>query len=177
MDNSVTQFLASGILLAAFCFVIQRTFRLTKQKNYAGAILWIASLICIIAAWAAFQFINAPPRTLGKESWYQSPPIADGLLFLTMLLGMAASYLTKQVEKRRARIEEKKKLGDNSGTGLDFDLWEFTYPMFVSVITFGAILQSVGDKALDIQALILSFQTGFFWQTVLERSRGAELAR
>ena len=62
---------------------------------------------------------------------------------------MAASYLTKQIEQRRNRIEEKRKLADTSSTPLEFDIWEFTYPMLVSVITFGIILQSIGEKAVD----------------------------
>jgi hypothetical protein len=120
-------------------------------------------LLGIAAVSGIFAFLNALPGALGKGGWFQESPIRESVLFAAMLFGMAASYLTKQIEQRRNRIEEKRKTSDTSATPLEFDLWEFTYPMLVSVITFGAILQSIGESAADLPSAILSFQTGFFF--------------
>jgi hypothetical protein len=170
MREGAFQFVVYGVLLTAASFVIQRTLRSAKQRKYRNVVLWGLGLIGIAGISGVFAFINAPPGTLGKGVSFQELPIAEGLLFVTMLFGMVASYLTKQIEQRRNRIEEKRKRADTSSTPLEFDIWEFTYPMLVSVITFGIILQSIGEKAVDLPSVILSFQTGFFWQTVLARS-------
>src|SRR5260370_33067624 len=149
MHEAALQFMIYGILFAAASFVFQRTFRSARQRKYRNAALWGLALIGLAAVSGIVVFINAPPGTLGKAAWYQGSPIAEILLYSTMLVGMAASYLTKQIEQRRTRIEGKRKIADSSPTPLEFDLWEFTYPMLVSVVTFGAILQIIGEKALD----------------------------
>ena len=50
---------------------------------------------------------------------------------------------------------------------MEWDRWEFVYPLLVSVITFGALLGQLEDTVANLPNLILSFQTGFFWQTIL----------
>lgn len=39
--------------------------------------------------------------------------------------------------------------------------------MFVSVVTFGALVTQLKDHTLSVSNATLSFQTGFFWQTIL----------
>jgi hypothetical protein len=166
MSGSPLQFILYGFVLAGIIFFGRRAFLSVRQNDYSKAAVSVLSAFGIIIVGGILVWINAhfvSPSVGGA-------PIGEILLFFIMLLGMMASYLTKQIEERRAKIQEKRKVGDGSPTALNFDVWEFLYPMLVSVITFGAILQGIGEKAIDIQALILSFQTGFFWQTVLARS-------
>ncbi|MGY8669297.1 hypothetical protein Q3C01_44145 [Bradyrhizobium sp. UFLA05-109] len=171
MKISAAQFVVCGLALAGIIFFGRKALRDSVAKQYAGATTSALLGVGITLVGAILLFILSPPATLAGATWYKESPVGEILLFVVMLIGMMASYLTKQIEARRVRMEEKKKVGDVSRTGLNFDLWEFTYPMLVSVITFGAVLQGVGTKAIDVQAVILSFQTGFFWQTILARSK------
>jgi hypothetical protein len=170
MRGAVLLFVIWGVLLTTVSVIVQRIFRFASKGKYRDVTLWSLVLLGVVAVLTMLTFVSAPPGTLGERRWYQESPAAECLLFVAMLFGMAASYLTKQIERRRIRIEEKRKLSDVSVTPLEFDLWEFSYPMLVSVITFGAILQNIGEKPIDLASMILSFQTGFFWQTVLARS-------
>jgi hypothetical protein len=116
-------------------------------------------------------YIAQPPVTLdGNEKWYSSTPYREALLFLLMLCGMAARYLSRTIEDRRIKVIAAAKTGDHKRVGLDFDLWEFVYPMLVSVISFGALLNQLESDRLTLASVIMSFQTGFFWQTILSRT-------
>jgi 3-methyladenine DNA glycosylase Tag len=55
--------------------------------------------------------------------------------------------------------------------GLDFDVWDFVQPFLVSLVTFGAIVARTSESEM-LTNILLVFQTGFFWQTVLAK-RGA----
>jgi hypothetical protein len=83
-----------------------------------------------------------------------------------MLLGMAASYFNRLIIERRAKIEELRKKGVFAKPNIDFDVWEFVQPFFVSLITFGAVIGKLNanDNWINI---IIGFETGFFWQTIL----------
>jgi hypothetical protein len=85
-----------------------------------------------------------------------------------MLLGMAARYVTKAIEERRDKLAKWREGGSTGNRpGLDFDKWEFTYPLLISAITFGTVLSQEKDSGLSVANALLSFQTGFFWQTLL----------
>ena len=43
---------------------------------------------------------------------------------------------------------------------IEFDAWEFSYPLFVSVITFGTLLSQLEGNVLNVANIVLSFQTG-----------------
>jgi hypothetical protein len=51
--------------------------------------------------------------------------------------------------------------------GLEFDMWEFAYPMLLSAITFSSLLPQLKGDGLTLENTLLGFQTGFFWQTLL----------
>jgi hypothetical protein len=85
-----------------------------------------------------------------------------------MLVGMAIRYVTKAIEERRERIAAWKESGKLGGApGLEFDRWEFVYPMLLSAITFGSLLPQIKSDELTLETTLLAFQTGFFWQTLL----------
>jgi len=118
----------------------------------------------------AFIYFQTAPATLGSNRWYEASPYVELLFFVLMLTGMSARYVTKAIEVRRERIAELKKQGGKyTKPKLEFDIWEFSYPLFVSVVTFGALLTQLKDRDLSLGNIILSFQTGFFWQTIMTK--------
>jgi hypothetical protein len=118
-----------------------------------------------LALIAVIAFAISPSQGfLSDERWYDRTPYREILLFLLMLAGMIARYFTRLIEERRNQIATTT---SRKKPRLDFDLWEFSYPLFISVITFGVLMAQIGDESLSLADVTLSFQTGFFWQTVL----------
>jgi hypothetical protein len=77
----------------------------------------------LMLVFGSYYHFGLSVRTLGSdEKWYQKSPLAGVLLFAIMIAGMAASYLSKQIEKRREVIDIKHKGGDKSPAPLDFDV-------------------------------------------------------
>lgn len=95
-----------------------------------------------------------------------------------MLLGMVARYFTQAIELRRAKIERLSNDGKPfDKPKLEFDAWEFAYPFFISMITYGALAAQMDDAKLKIATITLCFQCGFFWQTILgakQKATGVE---
>ncbi|TAU22553.1 hypothetical protein ELI51_19810 [Rhizobium leguminosarum] len=136
-------------------------------------------LLALLAATLliSISIIIAPPLMLSDERWYTQPPWVEIFLFFSMSCGMLGSYFKVQIEERRAIIAAKALKGDVTYTPLKVDKWDLLYPFLVSVITFGAVLQATGKVALDLSQLIVAFQTGFFWQTVLPRANNTVSAQ
>lgn len=86
-------------------------------------------------------------------------------MFAAMLLGMAAKYLWEAIERRRDKIKNSKQEG--SRISLDFDFWDFVQPVLVSAIVFSAVLTA--NRQISFDAVLFSFQNGFFWQSVFTR--------
>jgi hypothetical protein len=86
--------------------------------------------------------------------------------YVAMLAGMAASYLNKLIDQRRAKIAQLRANGAVAKPGLDFDAWDFVQPFLVSLITFGALVART-VAADTLTNILLGFETGFFWQSVL----------
>lgn len=105
------------------------------------------------------------PDTLGhwSEQWHSSP-YAEFLLFIFLLLGMGARVLSLAIEQRRSASRS------GAPPAWNIDRWEFVYPMLFAAPTFGALLGQIHAPVLTIQNVVLAFQTGFFWQTLLKRS-------
>ena len=83
-----------------------------------------------------------------------SLPWQDFGMFFSMLLGMASKYLFDRIgEKKRRRIA--------------FNKWQFLKPFLVSPIIFGTILTQVPENMPVFTLMILSYQNGFFWHTLL----------
>jgi hypothetical protein len=111
------------------------------------------------------EFPNAP--TLGPGAhWVDESPFRELLLFALMLSGMAARVLSLAIERRGAAK-------DNKLPPVTVDRWEFVYPMLFAVPTFGALLSQVQAETLTLVNVVLAFQTGFFWQTILKRGEAA----
>lgn len=157
-------FLTYGLVLALMIWIVQR-----KTINLIFRIL-IPMVIFLILFLVFYLF---KPVFLGDEVWYNQTPYIETIFFFLMLFGMASRYLTKSIEDRREKIlrskEKNKSIQEIQAIKLEFDLWEFSYPFFFSVITFGLLLKQIDIAEITTSNVILSFQTGFFWQTVLKK--------
>jgi hypothetical protein len=143
------------------------------QRPRWSILLKVLCCTTLLAFTGIFVFLESAPKTLGKEEWYTIGPYPDLSFFVLMLIGMAARYFTKAIEVRREKIAALERAGEAfTKPGIAFDLWEFSYPLFVSVVTFGALLTQVKGNGLSLENIILSFQTGFFWQTLLATRQG-----
>jgi hypothetical protein len=153
-------FLIIGLFLGATIFVVQRRGLSWIVRGPAGAALLLAC--------ALVMYLNTGPETLSDSTWYDVSPSRELLLFALMSAGMACRYLTRQIERRSEKIRKLERAsGEFDKPRIEFDAWEFSYPFFVSVVTFAAVLSQIQGEHLGLADVILSFQTGFFWQTVL----------
>lgn len=161
-------FIIYGVLFSAIVWVLQR--RGWKVWLRAALILFFASFLFIA------DYMTEGAETLGShERWYTDSPGRETVLFVFMLFGMIVRYFTKAIEDRRGKISEMKKKGERfRKPRLEFDVWEFSYPLMISVITFGALLSQIGEAAPTLSNMTLSFQTGFFWQTILAAKQNPE---
>ncbi len=122
---------------------------------------WQAVLAIVLTGMVASLLNISEPVHLGGERWFNISPSRELLLFAAMLLGMIARVLSIEIEKWRANRLRT--------SGPQINRWDLVYPMLVSIPTFGALLSQTNAESLTLQALILSFQNGFFWQTILKR--------
>ena len=152
-------FLILGLFLSGILLAIQR-----RRWRW-----WIRAPLALVAGVALTLYVARTPVLLSDSAWYDRSPFKEMSLFLTMILGMACRYVTSAIEERRERIKKLREAGKLfRKPRLEFDAWEFSYPLFVSVVTFGFLLKQVGSDQLSTLNLILSFQNGFFWQTLLQ---------
>jgi len=156
-----------GVVLAVFIWIIQ-----TRRLG------WMAKTVILVVAGlgiAVYLLVARPESFLGNTAWYDRTPYKEVCFLLLMLLGMVVRYFAYAIEQRRDRIAQMKKEGQaNPQLGLQFDPWEFSYPLLFSVVTFGGLLGQVKDGGFTVANAMLSFQSGFFWQTLLKKSAPAE---
>lgn len=156
-------FVAIGLAVPCIVWVLRRC-------NWTWLVR-VPMLVALIVVTGGGIFLFLDPVFLSNVQWYNRGIVRELLLFLSMVFGMSARYITQQIEARRSRLVEIRKSDPNAvAPKLDFDVWEFSYPLFVSVITFGGLLAQLGDAGLSTANTIMSFQTGFFWQTLLVRA-------
>jgi hypothetical protein len=131
----------------------------------------LLSLLAALAALTGTFFLWRQPTVLGPTSLWEQPPYRELALFAAMICGMAIRFLTSAIKLRRPELEKWRKAGRRGAKpAISFDTWEFIYPLLFSAVTFGALLTQVKSEALSLEKLLLSFQTGFFWQTLLATS-------
>ena len=122
------------------------------------------SMIFIIAA-----YILSDRVFLDHKPWYDMSPFRDIILFMIMLFGMVARTLSRAIEKRNKKVKllEKENV-DFTKPKIELDLWDFTYPVLFSFVTFGVLLSQIEQQVMGLMSIILAFQNGFFWKTVLK---------
>ena len=159
--------LVLGIFLAMCIWIVQT--RRFGWKTKSGM------LIVFCLAFAGFVSLIQPGLFLGNSAWYDRTPYKEICFLVLMLFGMVVRYFAYAIEQRRDRIAQLQKSGESvPKVPLRFDVWEFSYPLLFSVVTFGGLLGQVKDSGLTVANAMLSFQSGFFWQTLLKKSTAAE---
>ncbi|MDX8527434.1 hypothetical protein RFM68_23315 [Mesorhizobium sp. MSK_1335] len=84
------------------------------------------------------------------------------LLGVVMLLGIFASFV---FAKAKTAGEQGKKI--SVGFGEIVTDWQFVAALFVSPLIFNSIYALTEQNPETLGDFLLSFQNGFFWQTVL----------
>jgi hypothetical protein len=151
-------FLVVGLLLTGLLAI------LTKRR--ISQLIRVATIVVIAIVVYGLTVIEGPVHLGEQLPWYQASPYREIILFVFMIFGMMARVLSAAIEERRNRMRD-----GTQAPGLNLDFWESTYPLLFSVITFGALLTQVGDNNLGVTVIVLAFQTGFFWQTIIKQPR------
>lgn len=121
-------------------------------------VVMTAGVAMAIVSWLVFHFFWPPlhPRAEGQEI---APWWAGLSYFGAMLVGMAAHAAFYSIRRRKR------------GGPPVFDTWAFVEPALVAPIIFLAVRGFVQNGEFTLEALLFSFQNGFFWQTVLGELR------
>ncbi len=132
------------------------------NRSVASVVRLPMGLALLVAA-GVYGYFESGSVVLAPESWYDTTPFKELILFFVMVLGMVARSVSAAIERRKDAATAASGL-----FGLPLDLWDIVYPLLFSVVTFGALVGQVGSEALSVPGLVMSFQTGFFWQTLLK---------
>lgn len=161
------QFVCIGLVACAVAAIFAVGPRWSTSPKTRRTFTAAISLVALLAV--SMTFLAPTGITLGDSTpWFDRSPWRESILFVLMLAGMAGRFVTQAIEERRARMKEK----SGRPVSIRFDAWDFVYPMMVSVITFGVLLQQLDSEAMSAANVVMSFQTGFFWQTILARANG-----
>lgn len=143
------------------------SFRDGTQTLFKSAVILVPGILAGGFAWIGDRLVES--RILGRDgsihfllkgsalSGQDVVPWVGLVYFLSMVLGMFAHSTWDAISKRR------------NGQPPSFDKWLYLRPALVAPIIFIAVLKLVGGNSFDFAALLLSFQNGFFWQTVLSK--------
>jgi len=151
------QFLAVGYAILFVLFSV----RMPKRNLISITLIFISLSIL-----ASVLYFLTPHQFLNNEVWYNVSPWKEIILFSLMILGMFARTLSKAIEERRLRL--KKNTADSGDSSLKLDVWEISYPLLFSIPTYGALLSQIGDNSINVASIVLAFETGFMWQTLLK---------
>jgi hypothetical protein len=131
-------------------------------------LILVAGLIAALLAWLGERFVETIVIGAGHSFHFLLKGSASSdqnvvpwvgiVYFVAMVLGMLAHTTWDAVNKRKA------------GKDPVFDRWLYLRPALVAPIIFIGVLKLVGGSSFDFAALLLSFQNGFFWQTVLSKA-------
>ena len=155
----MTPFIVIGIFVAVTLAVLSfQKLPLSVRLTCAGLIL-IAGLY--ISNLMSQRFLSGGP-------FYDSEPWRSVILYLLMLLGMAASVLVEAIKDRRSRLPPVKSDEDRKMVPLRLDKYDFLYPFLLSLLVYGMLFQQVDEQSLGMASLTLAFQTGFFWDAALK---------
>jgi hypothetical protein len=109
-------------------------------------------------------FKGIPPTRTETEIWYQNTPWKHAILFVVMLLGMVTNYFFELVQ---ARIKAKE---SNGQVQLPKFIWEkLVLPLLIAGILFGYFWGEHSHEPMELTVILISYQNGFFWQTILAK--------
>jgi len=136
---------------------------LMVKKEWPGGKQVLFILAFLLVGWLGYLAVDilvledGTVISKGAGEILANLPWQDIGMFFAMLVGMASKYLFDIIgEKKKRRIT--------------FNKWQFLKPFLVSPIIFGTILTQVPEKMPVFTLLILSYQNGFFWHTLLYKA-------
>jgi len=96
--------------------------------------------------------------------WYNKTPYKQLLTFVILLLGIISKHILDTLKANDKEIVNQNKRKYNIFRRL---VKLFLKPFIASVIVFSIFWQAHGNEQLTFNYLIISFQNGFFWQTLI----------
>jgi len=145
--------------------ILLLTFILTQESNVIIKIVLLLLLAVLVSI--AFLIWAGPPVRSPDQSWYEIAPWRQILLITTTLFGMVSNYL---LEYFQARIKAKESKGK---VKMPKFVWEkIALPFIIAILVFGYFWEQHGKEPMNFAIMLISFQNGFFWQTVLEKVKG-----
>jgi len=123
--------------------------------------MMIPGATAALLMWVAYRVLSTHfwPQDIPRSEENTVPVWAGISYFAAMLVGMAANAAFDAIGKRK------------EGTPPVFDPWSFLQPALVAPMVFLGVRGVLKDSAFTLEAILLAFQNGFFWQTVFEKLR------
>lgn len=161
-----TLFILSGLKIALWgTLLTSKASAATNSKDLSFSKILLSILLVLTGVvFGIFTFWSSDVF-LSESSWYERSPYRELMILGLMMMGMASRILSVAIEERKAKISNLRP--EEKRPGIQLDKWDFIYPLLSSIICFGVILEAVGDQILTLTTIMLSFQNGFFWQTVI----------
>jgi len=156
------EFTALGLLVTGILWIVGG-----RKRSF---VVRVAAFLVGFSIIALVSYVLTPAPSQGDSEWYRRPPWPELLYFFLMIVGMLARSLSIAIEERKSTLQKLNR-GKHSlvVVSLHMDIWDLAYPMLFSVMTFGALLSQIGDAPIGVTSVVLAFQTGFFWQTIIKR--------
>ena len=178
MDFTITDSALLVLLSAALTIILGLRLRLGGEVGALDAVepdlktspetvtdprRWTTTVASLVAVLVVVLVVVV----LAIQPWESTALWKGPLLFLTMLIGIAAKWVWDGVTNRDAKGQ------------INLDFHGLLTPMLVSPLVFSGI-SAIGTGTLSMSAFLLCFQNGFFWQTVfgeVMRARQQRAAR
>lgn len=141
--------------LFIFCIYLLR-------KDFS--LIWRLILVILLILFFIFLMWLFKVDTRSASIWFNNSPYKQLIALFFILLGMSAKVIFNGIEERKKKISNGIK-----NPPVKIDKWDFFKPFIVSFIVFGVFWNKYGHEILTLNYLIISFQNGFFWQTILEK--------
>lgn len=141
---------AFGVFVALF---VKANWNFTRQYF----IITITLLLGLFIYYACTLFlISEGSTTKGGQSFLTEIPWFQISLYFAMILGMIAKYFFDIFDKGKT-------------TKITIQKLQLIKPLLVSPVVFGVVYASTNEATSDFSLLIIAFQNGFFWQTLLAK--------
>jgi hypothetical protein len=132
--------------------------RLAIPSLAVAALSWLVwRLVDNQVAGSAVSFphlVNGTDTAQGQGN----PPPWQGIVYFCAMIGGMAAHTTWELLPKSTRQKV-----------VAFDKWRFVRPALVAPIIFLAVWKIVDVHPFGVESVLLSFQNGFFWQTVMSK--------
>ena len=129
-------------------------------------------IVTVIIFYQHFSFFVEKSRGVNELEWYKLAPWKHLILFASMVVGMMTNYLYEYIQLR-IKAKEAKESGELIPLVQVF-IWEkLILPLFTSVLIFGYFWSKSGEENFSLNLILIAYQNGFFWQTILSKKGGS----